>query len=115
MMNKGGFEAFRQALGELGHVEGQTSVLEARWAEGRIARIPELVAELIGLKVDVLVKVSTTAALAVKNATQTIPIVVIVTDPVGFDLGNWDNLPSIVETAPTMSAASARSAIKCVE
>ena len=44
--------------------------------------MPELVAELVGLKVDVLVAVSTPAALAAKNATQTIPIVVVATDPI---------------------------------
>src|SRR5215813_13444902 len=85
-MNKGGFEAFRQVLGELGYVEGQSIVLELRWAEGRLERIPELVAELVGLKVDVLVAVSTPAALAAKNATQTIPIVMLAPDPVGLGL-----------------------------
>src|SRR5262249_48241182 len=68
---------FRQALSELDYVEGQTIVLEARWAEGRSELIPELVAELVGLKVDVLVAGSTPAALAAKNATQTIPIVMV--------------------------------------
>jgi len=68
-------EVFRQALRELGHVEGQTIVLEVRWAEGRVERMPELVAELVGLNVDALVAVSAPAAVAAKNATQTIPIV----------------------------------------
>jgi putative ABC transport system substrate-binding protein len=77
---------FDQGLRELGYVEGQTIVLERRWAEGRIERIPELVAELVGLKVDVLVAASTPAALAAKNATQTIPIVMLATDPVGLGL-----------------------------
>ena len=49
-------EVFRQALRELGYVEGQTILLEIRWAEGRVERLPELVAELVGLKVDVLVQ-----------------------------------------------------------
>jgi putative ABC transport system substrate-binding protein len=79
-------EVFRQGLRELGYVERQTIVLELRWAEGRIERMPELVAELVGLKVDVLVAVSNPAALAAKNATQTIPIVVLATDPVGLGL-----------------------------
>jgi putative ABC transport system substrate-binding protein len=79
-------EAFRQGLRELGYVEGQTIVLELRWAEGRAERMPELVAELVGLKVDVLVAVSNSAALAAKNATQTIPIVVLAVDPVGQGL-----------------------------
>ena len=46
--------AIRQGLRELGYVEGQTVALEVRWAEGRNERIPELVAELVGLKMDVL-------------------------------------------------------------
>jgi putative ABC transport system substrate-binding protein len=79
-------EAFRQGLRELGYVEGQTIVLELRWAEGRLERMPELVAELVGLKVDVLVATSAPPALAAKNATQTIPIVMVAPDPVGLGL-----------------------------
>jgi putative ABC transport system substrate-binding protein len=79
-------EAFRQGLRELGYVEGQTIVLELRWAEGRVERMPELVAELVGLKVNVLVAVGNPAAQAAKNATQTIPIVVLAFDPVGLGL-----------------------------
>jgi putative ABC transport system substrate-binding protein len=79
-------EAFRQALRELGYVEGQTILLEIRWVEGRVERLPELVVELVGLKVDVLVVASSLAALAAKNATQTIPIVMMGTDPVGLGL-----------------------------
>src|SRR5262249_53518005 len=79
-------EAFRQGLRELGHAEGQTIVLEVRSAEGSLERIPELVAELVGPKVDVLVAVSTPAALAAKNATQTIPMVIVAPDPVGLGL-----------------------------
>jgi putative ABC transport system substrate-binding protein len=79
-------EVFRQRLRELGYVEGQTIVLEVRWAEGRVERMPELVAELVGLKVDVLVALSTPAAVAAKNATQTIPIVIFAADPVGLGL-----------------------------
>src|SRR5262245_66146613 len=63
-------EAFRQVLRELGYVEGQSIVVELRWAEGRLERIPELVAELVGLKVDVLVAESTPAALAAKNRSE---------------------------------------------
>jgi putative ABC transport system substrate-binding protein len=79
-------EAFRQALGELGYVEGQSIILEICWAEGHVARMPELVAELVGLKVDVLVAPSGPAALAAKNATQTIPIVMMAFDPAGLGL-----------------------------
>jgi len=79
-------EAFRQRLRELGHVEGQTILLEIRWAEGRIERMPELVAELVGLKVDALVATTSPAAVAAKNATQTVPIVMAANDPVGLGL-----------------------------
>src|SRR5262249_50209580 len=75
------FEAFRQALRELGYVEGQTIVLEVRWAEGRYERYPGLVAELVGLNVDVLVVTNSQATRAAMKA-QTIPIVMFATDPV---------------------------------
>ena len=83
-----GLEGFRQGLRELGYVEGQTIVLELRWAEGRFERLPELVAELVGLKVDVLVALGTPAILVVKNATQTIPIVMVGVNPVGLRLAS---------------------------
>src|SRR6266498_1329354 len=60
------FGAFRQGLTELGYVEGQTIALEVRWAEGRTERIPEIVTELIGLKVDVLVTGWSAIALVAK-------------------------------------------------
>jgi putative ABC transport system substrate-binding protein len=69
------FAAFRQALRELGYVEGRNVIIEERYAEGRPERLPELVAELIRLKVDVLVTGSTVSALAAKRATTTVPIV----------------------------------------
>src|SRR5258707_1121229 len=78
--------AFRQRLRELGYVEGQTIALEVRYAEGRMERIPELVAELVGLKMDVLVAPTSQAALAAKKATGTIPIVMVGADPVGLGL-----------------------------
>jgi putative ABC transport system substrate-binding protein len=78
-----GLEAFRQGLRELGYVEGETIVLEVRSAEGRFERMPELVAELVGLKVDVLMAGGPPAALAAKNATQTIPIVAVATNLLG--------------------------------
>jgi putative tryptophan/tyrosine transport system substrate-binding protein len=76
------FEAFRLGLRDLGYVEGQTIALEVRWAEGRYERMPSLVAELVGLKVDVLVATNSEASLAAKKATRTIPIVMFATDPV---------------------------------
>jgi len=80
------FEAFRQGLREQGYIEGQTIQLEVRWAEGRSERMPALVAELVDLNVDVLVVANSPAALAAKNATQTIPIVMFAGDPVGLGL-----------------------------
>jgi len=76
------FEAFRHALRELGYVEGQTIVLEVRWAEGRYEHYPGLVAELVGLEVDVLVVTNSQATRAAMKATRTIPIVMFATDPV---------------------------------
>src|SRR5260370_26196444 len=68
--------AFRQGLRGLGYVEGQNLVIEYRSAEGKRERVPELAAELIRMKVDVIVTLATPAALAAKQATHTIPIVV---------------------------------------
>ena len=78
--------ALRQGLNELGYIEGKTIALELRTAEGRSERIPELVAELVGLKVEVLLTGSSPGALAAKKATGTIPIVMVATDPVGLGL-----------------------------
>ena len=77
------FDAFRQGLGELGYAEGKNVVLEARFAEGRLERLPGLAAELIRLKVDVLVAGSPAAAVAAKKASSAVPIVFAgVGDPV---------------------------------
>jgi len=75
-----------QALRELGYVEGKNLVLEIRTAGPGLERMPELVAELVGLKVDVLFVPTGPAAVAAKNATQTIPIVMGANDPVGLGL-----------------------------
>ncbi len=80
------FGAFQQRLRELGYVEGQSIALEVRWAEGRMERIPELVAELVGLKMDILMAGISPAALAAKKATRTIPIVMVASDPVALGL-----------------------------
>jgi putative ABC transport system substrate-binding protein len=80
-------EAFRQGLRERGYIEGETIAVEYRWAEGRHDRLPDLVAELVQLKVDVLVPVGTQPSRAAKQATSTIPIVMAqVGDPVGSGL-----------------------------
>ncbi|MGH9364077.1 MAG: ABC transporter substrate-binding protein [Thermoanaerobaculia bacterium] len=68
-------EAFRQGLRDLGYIEGQNIAIEYRWAEGQDDRLPSLAAELVRLKADVIVTAGTPGALAAKQATQTIPIV----------------------------------------
>jgi putative ABC transport system substrate-binding protein len=68
-------EAFRQGLRDLGYVEGRNLVIEYRDAEGKPERLPALAAELVALKVDVIVTPSTAQALPAKQATSTIPIV----------------------------------------
>jgi putative ABC transport system substrate-binding protein len=78
---------FRQGLRELGYVEGQNILIECRGALGVTDRLPDLAAELVRLKVDVLVAPSTPSALAAKQATKTIPIVMLyVGDPIGSGL-----------------------------
>jgi putative tryptophan/tyrosine transport system substrate-binding protein len=76
-------EAFRQGLRDLGYIEGQNIIIEYRHEAGGFERLPDLAAELVRLKIDVLVAVTTNAALAAKKTTGTIPIVFMgVTDPV---------------------------------
>jgi ABC-type uncharacterized transport system substrate-binding protein len=76
--------AFRQGLQDLGHIEGKNIQIESRSMEGTVDSIPSLVAELVRLKVDVLVLVPLLAIHAAKQATKTIPIVMVTTvDPVG--------------------------------
>jgi len=76
-------DALRQGLREHGYVEGQNLLIEWRFAKGKYDRLPSFAAELIGLKVDVIVTLSTEAALAAKKATASIPIVFTqVSDPI---------------------------------
>jgi putative tryptophan/tyrosine transport system substrate-binding protein len=76
-------EAFRRGLRELGYIEGKNILVEYRYTGGMTDRIPSLVAEFVRLKVDVLVATSTVAIHAAKQATKTIPIVMVTTvDPV---------------------------------
>jgi len=82
-----GLEAFQQGLRDLGYVEGQNIVMESRWAEGKFERFPDLAAELVRLKVDIIVTVSTSATQAAKQASETTPIVMVdVGDPIGTGL-----------------------------
>ncbi len=95
---------FRDGLRALGYIEGQNIAIEYRWAEGKYERFPELIGELVGLKVEILVAAGTPAAVAVKKAAPTIPLVMIaVGDPIGTGLiaslaqpgGNITGLSSI--------------------
>src|SRR2546428_785414 len=80
-------EAFLEGMRALGYVEGQNLVMEYRGAEGQYERFPALAAELVRLKVDVIVTGSTPGALAAKEVTQTIPIVMAaIGDAVGSGL-----------------------------
>src|SRR6266542_3983897 len=97
-------DAFRQGLRELGYIEGQNIAIEYRFAGGRVGQLPELAAELVRLKVDVIVTPGTPASMAAKKATSTIPIVFAgVADAVGAGLvatlarpaGNVTGLTSI--------------------
>jgi putative ABC transport system substrate-binding protein len=77
-------EAFRLGLRELGYVEDKNVRLEVRWGEGKLERLPALAAELVRLKVDVILAMTSPSVLAAKQATRTIPIVMPVSsDPVG--------------------------------
>ncbi len=95
---------FREGLRDLGYVEGQNILIEYRWAEGKYDRFPALIAELIAMKVDVIVTAGTPATLAVKKATTSVPLVMVaVGDPVGTGIvaslnrpgGNITGLTSI--------------------
>src|SRR6266436_3534658 len=87
-VNEPNISAFRQGLAGLGYVEGRNILIEYRWAEGKPERFPVLAAELVALKVDVIVTAGgTLAALAAKQATTTLPIVfAVVGDPIAEGL-----------------------------
>jgi putative tryptophan/tyrosine transport system substrate-binding protein len=81
------FAAFRQGLRDLGYVEGRNITIESRWAEGNYERLPGLAADLVRLKVNVIVTYGTPASEAAKRATSTIPIVMAaIIDPVASGL-----------------------------
>src|SRR4029453_6001067 len=73
-------EAFLQGLRDLGYVEGRNVVIEYRDAKGKLERLPALAAELVALKVDVILAASTPQTLAAKQATRTLPIVFAAAD-----------------------------------
>ena len=76
-------DALRAGLRDLGYIEGKNIAIEYRWADGKYERLPELAAELVRLKVDIIVTHGTPGSLAAKQATSTIPIVIaLISDPV---------------------------------
>jgi putative ABC transport system substrate-binding protein len=77
-----GLDAFRQGLRELGYVEGQNILVEYRYADGRADRLPALAAELVGLRVDLIVAIGNRAVSAARQGSSTIPIVVAVTSDI---------------------------------
>jgi putative ABC transport system substrate-binding protein len=99
-------EVFERRLRELGYIAGQNVIIEYRFAEGKADRLPELAAELVQLKVDVIAAAGNPSIVALKRATATIPIVMVVAgDPVGTGLvssldrpgGNVTGLSNLAE------------------
>ena len=85
--NETQLQAFRDGLRDLGYVEGKNFQLEVRWGEGKLERLPALAAELVQLKVDIIVAASSPSVVAARQATRTIPIVMpFSSDPVGDGL-----------------------------
>ena len=98
------YEAFPRSLRDLGWIEGRNIAIEYRWAEGRLDRLPDLVAELVSLKPDLIVAITHRVALAVKNATTTIPVVFAsVNDPVGVGL-----VPSLARPGGNITGLSSQ-------
>jgi putative ABC transport system substrate-binding protein len=99
-------DALRQSLRDLGYVEGQNLATEYRYAEGKIDRLPELAAELVRLKVNVIVASSSPAAFASRDATKEIPIVFSTTgDPVATGLVTSLARPGANVTGITMGSS----------
>jgi ABC-type uncharacterized transport system substrate-binding protein len=103
----------REGLSELGYIEGQNIAFEFRSAEGKLDRLPELAAELVRLKVDVIVALYVPCALAAKQATREIPIVIVAADPVETGI-----VAGLARPGGNITGVSLMSAVmigKCVE
>ena len=102
-------EGFRQGLRENGYVEGQNITIEYRWAEGKLDRLPNLAADLVSHKVDIIVTHGDAAIRALKQATKTIPIVVgvtgdlVVTGHAASLARPGGNITGFVDTSPDLS------------
>jgi putative tryptophan/tyrosine transport system substrate-binding protein len=103
----------REGLRDLGRIEEQNYAIELRSAEGQLGRLPQLAAELVGLKVDVIVALFTPCALAAKQATHEIPIVILSGDPIGTGLVQSLSLPGANVTG--LSQMGTETHAKCVE
>ena len=104
---------YREALGDLGYFEGRNIQIEVRSAQGQDTRLPELAAELVRSRVDVIIAVQTPAAHAAKNATRDIPIVVMAGDPIATGL--ISNLARPDGNLTGLSATAAEAAAKSLE
>ncbi len=103
----------RDGLRELGYVEGQNIAFEFRSAEGKLDRLPELASELVRLKVDVIVALYVPSALAAKQATREMPIVIIAAEPIETGIvASWARPGGNITGVALMSAALVG---KCVE
>jgi putative tryptophan/tyrosine transport system substrate-binding protein len=103
------YEAFQAGLRDLGYIDGQNVVFEFRSAEGHDERLPTLAAELVQLRVDVIVAGGTSAARAAQRASSTIPIVMALGDPVGTGLAAslgrpGGNVTGLTNLAPQLGA-----------
>jgi putative ABC transport system substrate-binding protein len=103
----------QEGLRQLGRLQGQHYVIELRSAEGQLGRLPALATELVRLKVDVIVALFTPCALAAKQATRDIPIVILTGDPVGTGL--VDSLARPGANITGLSQMAAETHGKCVE
>jgi ABC-type uncharacterized transport system substrate-binding protein len=104
---------YREALGDLGYFEGKNIQIEVRSAQGQDTRLPELAAELVRSRVDVIIAVQTPAAHAAKNATRDIPIVVMAGDPIATGL--ISNLARPDGNLTGLSATAAEAVAKSLE